>query len=278
MQNILLAIDVLSPDEKTLNFACYLAKTTNSKLTGVFLENLIYADKPLLKSLHGLPYVETILSTDLPENEAKRKGLNRAIINFDEACERNGLRHYIHVDRGIPAEELIEESRFADILIVDAETSFSKKTGDIPTKFVKDILTESECPVIISPESLDGIDEIIFAYDGSASCVFAIKQFTYLFPQFADRMIRVVEVKKDTSNISEKHKLKGWLQSHYNSIDLVVLYGEPRAELFAYLLNKENMFVVMGAYGRGWLYTLFRKSNAELVVKGIDLPVFVAHE
>ncbi len=278
MQNILVAIDVLSPDEKTLDFACYLATVTHSKLTGVFLENLIYADKPVIKSVYGSPYVETILSTDIPENEEKRKACHNAIRHFNEVCGRKGIKHYIHLDRATPAEELIEESRFADLLIVDAETSFSKRTESIPTKFVKDILAESECPVIISPESFQGVDEIIFAYDGSKSSVLAIKQFTYLFPQFADRMIRIVQVNKDDENsIKEKRKLKEWLKSHYSNIDIVVLYGEPGEELFLYLLNKENMFVVMGAYGRSWISNLFSKSDADLVVKSLNLPVFIAH-
>ncbi|QEC69200.1 universal stress protein [Panacibacter ginsenosidivorans] len=285
MEKILVVIDVLSPDEKTLNFACYLANANHSKLTGVFLENLSYEDRAVIKSMYGSPYIETILTTDIPDNILKRKACEMAIIQFNKVCKNKGVAHYVHLDRGIPAEELIEESRFADFLIIDAETSFSKRTESIPTKFVKDVLANTECPVIISPDSFDGVDEIIFAYDGSGSSVYAIKLFTYLFPQFTDRMIRIVHVNKDDENIvSENRKLKEWLQSHYSNIDMVVLQGELGKlqgelgkELFAYLLEKENMFVVMGAYGRSWVSNLFTKSDADLVVKSINLPVFIAH-
>jgi hypothetical protein len=69
---------------------------------------------------------------------------------------------------------LIEESRFADLLIIDAETSFNRGLEANPTRFVKEILQHAECPVVISPVSFEGLDEIIFAYDGSASSVYAI--------------------------------------------------------------------------------------------------------
>jgi len=278
MKNILTAIDVLHPDKKTLEFACWLANKTHSQLTGVFLENLIYADTPVMKTLYGSPYVETILTNDVPENVDKRKACTSAISHFYEECRDKNVKHNIHIERGIPAEELIEETRFADALVIDAETSFSKKTESVPSKFVTNVLGESECPVIISPERFEGIDEIVFAYDGSKSSFFAIKLFTYLFPQFTDRMIRVVQVNKDSdSNISERRRLNEWLQSHYSNIDIVLLYGEPGEELFNYLFDKEDVFVVMGAYGRSWLSNLFVRSKAHAIVKSINLPVFIAH-
>ena len=44
MEKILLAIDAHNPDKNTLEFACYLARLTKSKITGVFLENTVLAD------------------------------------------------------------------------------------------------------------------------------------------------------------------------------------------------------------------------------------------
>lgn len=278
MQNILIAIDVVAADEKTIDFACYLAKVTGSRLTGVFLENLVYADTPVVRNLYGSPFVETILTSDIPENEYKRKACQAAVTNFNAVCRQKGIQHAIHLDRGVPVEELIEESRFADLIIVDTETSFSKKSEAAPTKFVREILADSECPIILAPTSFAGVNEVIFAYDGSKSSVYAIKLFSYLFPQFSDRLTRVVQINTGNENIiTEKHKLRGWLNAHYSNIDIVTLHGDPKDELFIYLLNKEDMIVVMGAYGRSWLSQVFSKSEADLVVKSINLPVFIAH-
>jgi hypothetical protein len=76
-------------------------------------------------------------------------------------------------------------------------TSFNKRYDGTPTELVKEILKETECHVIISPASFDGIAELIFAYDGSKSAAFAIKQFTYLFPEFTDRKAIVLRVNKE---------------------------------------------------------------------------------
>ena len=56
MQKILLAIDATNPNKNALEFACYLGRLTKSKVTGVFLENLLAAENPELKKLHEMEY------------------------------------------------------------------------------------------------------------------------------------------------------------------------------------------------------------------------------
>ncbi|MBO9201579.1 MULTISPECIES: hypothetical protein [Niastella] len=48
-------------------------------------------------------------------------------------------------------------------------------------------------------------------------------------------------------------------------------------ELFGYLPEKKNVFVVMGAFERNMLSGLFRASTAEIIIKTINVPVFIAH-
>lgn len=137
-------------------------------------------------------------------------------------------------------------------MIVDAETSFNEKFEGTPTVFVKDVLKDTECPVIIAPESFEGIDEIVFAYDRDKSSVFAIKQFTYLFPELGEKRTIILQVDKEGFWADEdKYNFKEWLQDHYNTIGFETLKGGAQDRLFDYLFKKKNVFVVMGAYGRG---------------------------
>ena len=67
------------------------------------------------------------------------------ILLFKERCAREEAMHNVHRDRGVPANELIAESRFADILVVDAETSFKKHYEGSPTEIIKTILKKDTC-------------------------------------------------------------------------------------------------------------------------------------
>jgi hypothetical protein len=277
MEKILLAIDAMEPDIKSLDFACYMANLTKSKVTGVFLENLVSTENPK-KILSRSPYDQADIEGDYSIAEIREKCCEENIKGFKEACEGRGVAYNIHRDRSVPAIEMIEESRFADMIIIDAETSFAKKYEGAPTTFVKDVLADAECPVVIPPHNFYGIHEIIFTYDGSKSSVFAIKQFTYLLPQFNNKKAIILQVNKENdTTVKGKYKLKEWLKAHYSNIDIVLLEGDSRYKLFDYILKQKNAFIVMGAYGRNMIANFFSGSHADFIVKVIDLPVFIAH-
>ena len=278
MQKILLAIDAVNLNMPALDFACYIGRLTNSKVTAVFLENLVADEKPVLAKAYGTRYLDWKIDESSASYQDKRQLIEKNISLFKEACENRSIRCNIHRDRGTPAPEIIAESRYADLIIVDASTSFTKKYDRSPTKFVKDILTESECPVIIAPESFDGIDEIIFTYDGSKSAAFAMKQFTYLFPEFDDRKVTILQVNKEAVWADQdKYNFKEWLQTRYSSINFEVLTGNTEDKLFDYIFKRKKVFIVMGAYGRISVARFFKPSHADLLIRTITQPFFIAH-
>jgi len=278
MEKILLALDPLNTNMSTIDFACYISRLTKSRLTGVFLEDMSDEGRPVMKEIQGATYLNSEpTQRPAPDGEC-RNATEVTIRNFKEACDCRSVSTLVHRDRGVPVSEVIEESRFADLIIIDAETSFTKSNEAPPGRFVRDVLLESECPVIISPYDFDYIGEVIFSYDGSKSSVFAIKQFTHLFPELRQKKAIVVSVRNDGKDtLTEQYKMKEWLKNHYSDVEFVILKGEPADQLFGYLIEKKNGIVVMGAYGRNMLSRFFKPSHARLIVKTINLPIFIAH-
>ncbi|OQP49809.1 hypothetical protein A4H97_28400 [Niastella yeongjuensis] len=271
MEKILVAIDANQINANALDFACYMAKMTNSKIIGVFLEDGTTAKAPVRVSVNAGG------TGTLPAKESLNQ-YDKNIHLFTELCRQKQTNSSIHVDQGLPVTGIIKESRFADLLIVDPEMSLRSKKEGSPTAFIKEVLAKSECPVLIAPFSFTGIDEILFAYDGSQSAVFAIKQFTYLFPELTDKKLTILQVNEnDNEPIIEKERIGELLQMHYSAIGYHRLYGNAGNELYRYLRPRKNVFVVMGAFGRNMLSDFFKHSTAELVLETINLPVFIAH-
>jgi hypothetical protein len=278
MEKILLALDARNIHTNTVDFACYIANLTQSRLTGVFLENLLADDQPVLQETGPGASFQDRATATVPDQTQPPGSTEENIRSFRESCQCRSVSAFTHRDRGVPLEEMVEESRFADLVIIDPETSFSRKNEAVPGRFVKDILQETECPVITAPYSFESIDTIIFAYNGSPSSVFAIKQFTYLFPQLRQKKIIVVNVRfKEEAAIEQQYKMKEWLRQHYTDIEFKILTGDPSDELFGFLIEKKNSIVVMGAYGRSMLSRFLKPSHARLIVKTVNLPIFIAH-
>ena len=278
MEKILLALDAQHINTQTIDFACYLARLTNSRLTGIFLEDLLSEETDAFRTIRQMAQVQSEVDAAKTSIASRHEITDENIKAFRQCCESRGADARIHRDRGIPLDEVIEESRFADLLIVDVETSFARKKGSVPGKFVKDVLQEAECPVLLAPYTFHAIEEIIFAYNGSPSSVFAVKQFTYLFPEWRNKKATILNVKEENDNaIEHQYKMKEWLQAHYDNVELKVLTGDPSDQLFGYLIEKKHAIVVMGAYGRNMLSSFFKRSHAHLIVKTVNLPIFITH-
>ena len=186
------------------------------------------------------------------------------------------MKKILTVDECKVTKQLIDESRFSDLIII--KTGISCACECTPDMDVKEVLAAAECPVVIMPSNLNDIEQVVFTYDGSRSAVFAIKQFTYLFPELADKKAIVLQVNDDHDlPLTEKEKIADLLKKHYSGIGFQVLEGNTNDELYRYLLDKKHTLVVMGAFGRSWLSNLIKPSSASLLLKRIQLPFFIAH-
>jgi len=278
MEKVLLVIDASQIDTNTLDFACHIANLAHSKLTGIFLENVqekIFAAAPYM---YGDTFSQFAVEKPVPNLEELKKQYDENIRAFKERCAKNNTGCSVYRDRGVPINEVIHESRFADLLILDAKTSFDRQNKSAPTDFAKKVLATAECPVIIAPEHFNTVEEILFAYDGSASSVFAIKQFTYLFPGLDEKTVTLLQVNEgEHSRVEDRLKIAEWLKSHFSAINIMTLNGTVKNALFGYLVDKKNTIVVMGAYGRSSVSQFFKGSSADPIIKAVNLPVFIAH-
>ena len=257
MKKILLTTNVEGPDKNALDFASYLCRLTKSKLTGVFLENVLAKDNG---------------------HEHKKVLVENSISLFKDACITREVGFSVHRDRALPVGEIVKESRFADLVVTAPGISFNSHAAGYPSEFVKEILKASECPVIIAPENFTSIDEIIFTYDRSASSVFAIKQFTYLFPELCGKKTTIIQVNKTGQwTDPDKYKFNEWLKDHFKDLHFEARKAADDTGLFECLFQRKNAFIVMGAYGGNTLLQFFKKSHADLLIKTTSQPIFITH-
>jgi len=278
MEKIILVVFGANLAPNALNFACYLSGMGRSRLTGYFFEDDKYEDTPVMKKAWGFPYVETIVAGDTQDGISRKAKTENNMKVFMETCGKKGMLTTALRCKPSGIDEIVAESNFADLLIIDAASFDDSDEQEFPSDVVRKILASALCPVVIAPASHSPIEEIVFCYDGSPSSVYAMKQFVYLFPDQDSARATVVqanEAEKIPEN--EKKRVMQWLSRHYNYADFIALKGDGENELLNYLLKKKHAMVIMGAYGRNMISRFFRQSHADLLIKTLAYPVFIAH-
>jgi nucleotide-binding universal stress UspA family protein len=175
----------------------------------------------------------------------------------------------------------LKETIYNDLLIIDANESFSANHQDLPTLFIRELLLDVHCPTLIVPKKYKPVEKIILLYDGESSSVYAIKMFSYILSALKHLPSEVVSVngKKDSLHVPENALMKEYMKRHFPNAIYSVFKGEAQSEIVSHLhQQKENVLVVLGAYGRGAVSQWLKKSMADILMKEFKIPLFIAHE
>ncbi len=275
-KKILAAFDGTKYSEGASKYAIEIAKATDSLLIGVFIHDMRYLNFTYAYAWDQ-PFIDFSAIETSQKEEKEKIDLNIQL--FHRACNEQGVKHKVHLDKGVPLQELLRETIFADVIIIDSHTSFFSMGDSEPNPFLKDLLVDSFCPVLIVPHQYTFFDNIVICYDGSPSSVYASKMFSYLFTEFCDLKTTVVSVTENSSNhLKEGWNYKDLLHLHYNNTEYQILQGNTENDLISYLQDEtKNSIVIMGAYGRNALSRLFHQSLSNRVIKEVNAPVFITH-
>jgi nucleotide-binding universal stress UspA family protein len=277
MNKVIAAIDGLKYSHSTAEYASWFAKQLNAHLVGVLLDDFTYHSY----KIYDLVTAEGVSEAQIASYEKKDEEIRKQSTEmFEDICRASGLNYSIHHDRNIAFRELIHESIYADLLIIDRKETLTHYEEKIPTRFIRDLLAEAQCPVIVAPTHFKPIDKIVLLYDGDPSSVYAIRAFSYLFPSIRDMEIEVVTVKgvKQSSHVPDNRLMKEFMKRHYPDAVYTVLKGAPETEIVHYINGQEvNALIVLGAYSRGMISRMFRESMADVLMEELNMPLFITH-
>lgn len=278
MRKFIAAFDGLNFCESTLRYAIFLSQHSKAYLVGVFLEDF---------TRHSYGFQEVVVNGEddrdrfVRERDAEdREQRRKSIEIFEQACQDGGVNYSIHRDRNVALQEVLEESIYADLLIVSAGESMTGLEEIMPTKFIRDLLNDVQCPVLLIPVEYKPINKIVLLYDGELSSVHAVRSFSYLFESLKDYETEVVTVKQsdETAHLPHNQLMKEFIKRHYPKAQYIILKGDAEDEIVRYLQKEEKQpTLVLGAYRRSKMSRLFRPSMADQLLEHLQMPLFIAH-
>lgn len=279
MKKIIAAFDGLKFSTSTRDYAIQLAKQNNAHLVGVFLEDFTYHSYKIYDLVSGRG--GGIMGSEkrkLDKKDIKKRAAS--VSSFESACKKAELEYSLHRDRSIAIQELLHESIYADLLVIDIMETLSHYPEKAPTSFIRDLLTNVQCPVMVVPHVYKPIQKLVLLYDGEPSSVHAIKMFSYMLPVLKQNPIEVLTVNppKQSLHVPDNELIKEFMGRHFPKASFTVMKGLPETEIVSYLKKqKENSLIVLGAYRRSMVSRWFRESMADALMRELKLPLFIAH-
>ncbi|HKG68454.1 MAG TPA: hypothetical protein VKA92_06265, partial [Segetibacter sp.] len=191
MKKFLAVFDGYKISKSTMAYAVELSATANAHLVGVFLDEFLYHSYSVGAIYKNYEKPQEVIKQLDEKDKMKR---DDAVLQFQKSCEKAKINFSIHRDRSIALQELKLESIFADLIVIDEHEKFTQVEEKLPSHFMKDLLADVQCPVLVVPENYKPIDKIVLLYDGKPSSVYAVKMFSYLLNQFKEVPVEVFTV------------------------------------------------------------------------------------
>jgi len=277
MKKIIAAFDGLKYSDTTRDYAIDIAKLTRAHLVGVFMDDFTYSSFKVYELITNDGISQSKLKKLQQQDKATR---NAAAADFESACSQAGITYSVHHDYKIALQELIHESIYADLLIIDARETLTHYKEKIPTRFIRNLLSDVQCPVLVTPPKYTPVQRIVLLYDGEPSSVHAVKLFSYLLPQFKTMDTESITISRaqGSLHIPDNKLIKELIKSHYPNAKMKIAKGVPEEEIVQLLKQANgNTLVVMGANRRGNVVRLFRSSMSDKLMQVLQLPLFIVN-
>ena len=273
MKKIIIPFDGAHFSKGAFSFAVSLHAIKPILLTGIFLPQVDYARffffPTAFSSSAYIPVLEDFNEEDVDSNAEQ----------FAQLCQKNSIEYRVH--KGLsesPISQLTKETRFADLMVIGSETFYKSAIEYGTHDYLKDALHSTKCPVIIVPEEFNFPSHLVLAYDGSASSIFAIKQFACLFPELCSRKTILVYAGDDKQHIPDQALIEELAARHFKDFTITKLTINHKQDINNWFGRHKNSLVISGSFGRSGLSELFRRSFIMDFIKKHKTPIFIAHQ
>ncbi|WP_343302657.1 universal stress protein [Chitinophaga niabensis] len=276
MKKITVVFDGLRLSESALQYAIFLGKKVSAHISALFLDDFTYNSYNMYQLIREGASENEVRDFDL-RDRTQRGTAGRYV---EAALQQAGLSCSIHHGGNIAIQDVLEDSVYSDLIIVDIHESFTQEKKLPPTRFMRDLLTDTQCPVLIIPSTYREISKAILLYDGEPSSVYAIKMAGYLLPWINRLPAEVLSInnKEAVEQLNDNRLMDEFMQTYFPAAPIKVMQGPPETVIVDQLKEQEpGTMVILGAYRRSAVSRFFRMSMADVLMSNLQLPLFIAH-
>jgi nucleotide-binding universal stress UspA family protein len=174
---------------------------------------------------------------------------------------------------------VVKETVYADLMIVPVSL-FREAAGGSDVLAAEKLLHRSKCSVLVVPEHFGKIETVLVTYNGSASSMYAAKQFIQCFPAFCQLPTTLIISQDEDFDRGVYRSVEGfntYMEVYCNKLSVVHVPALSSEQVEDFAARKLFPVVVTGAYGRPLTALQQKESFARYLVIQNHTPVFIAH-
>jgi nucleotide-binding universal stress UspA family protein len=277
IKSILVTLDGSEHAETASQYALWLAERLQATAIGMHVVDVVSIEGSgaFLHDVSGSLGFEPYLDFSSKMREALQERGRAVLDQFLASCSERGVRADSQLVSGIVANEICEQARTADLVVVGHRGINERFSTGLLGGTTESVTRKCPKPVLVSPIEFRPIRRPLLAYDGSQRAAAAMHEAAELAAGLG-LPLTVLHVGKDGAAAERVlDEARRYLATHRVTSEFVQRQGYANEVILATLVEGEHDLLVIGAYGHSRIVEMVLGSTTEYVLRNVSIPVFL---
>jgi nucleotide-binding universal stress UspA family protein len=277
IKSILVALDGSEHSETASRYALWLAERLQATVTGLHVIDVVSIEGSgsFLHDISGSMGFEPYLDFSSKMREALHERGRTLLDGFLAACQERGLRGDSQLLTGIVANEICEQARTADIVIVGHRGLNERFSTGLLGGTTESVARKCPKPVLVCPMQFRPITRALLAYDGSQRAAAAMREAAELAAALTLPLGVLHVGKDDGAGQKAVEEARRYLGAYPLDCEFLVRGGYANETILDVMGEQAYDLLFIGAYGHSRIIEMVLGSTTEYVLRNSPAPLFL---
>jgi nucleotide-binding universal stress UspA family protein len=277
IKSILITLDGSEHSQAASQYGVWLAEQLQATAVGMHVVDVVSIEGSgaFLHDVSGSLGFEPYLDFSSKMREALQERGRMLLEQFLSVCGERGVRADTQLATGIVANEICEQARTADLVVVGHRGLNEQFSTGLLGGTTESVTRKCPKPVLVSPLVFRPIARPLLAYDGSQRAAAAMHEAAELCSALK-LPLTVLNVCKDDAASRKIHdEARRYLATHRIDAQYVTRAGHANEVILEVIGEGNYDLLLIGAYGHSRIIEMVLGSTTEYVLRNAPPPVFL---
>jgi nucleotide-binding universal stress UspA family protein len=275
LKSFLVAVDGSDYASGAVNYAAELAKTSGSRLTLLYVIDIVSLEGPFLADLSGSVGITPFLDFQDRVRTAMEEKATVVVKGYAASLKEEGLECATKIETGVVSRAICQEAAEHDAIVIGRRGEHASWRGFLLGSVVEEVVRGCTRPVVVTTREARPLRKVLVAYDGSR---YANRALGVAASMAESRAIPVTVVcVSSDSQAGERHldEAAAFLEPHGIEPERILESGPATEGILAAAERTQSDLIIMGAFGHSRVRELFLGSTTDGILRKAKIPVLL---
>lgn len=275
LKSFLVAVDGSEYASGAVDYAAELAKTSGSRLTLLYVVDIVSLEGPFLADLSGSVGITPFLDFQDRVRAALEEKAAVVVSGFAAALKEKGLECSTKVETGVVSRAICQEAMEHDAIVIGRRGEHASWRGFLLGSVVEEVVRGCTRPVLVTTREARPLKKLLVAYDGSRTANRALGVSASM-AESRGIPVTVVCVSSD-SHAGEDilDEAASFLEPHGIEPEKILESGSAVEGILAAAERTGSDLIIMGAFGHSRVRELLLGGTTDGILRKAKVPVLL---